>query len=88
MGVNKKCTRCGEKIYNVHPNTKYCIKCRDALEAAKYGHRATYEFKKPCAPPKRKQKKPAKSIVEVVKEAREAGLSYGQYQLQLNTMER
>lgn len=83
--VQKVCEECG-KPYAGHPQSKYCEVCRPivkrrqqiaSLERRKMYDEATPQELKPK--PKRKRKKKPLSIAQVVKLAREAGMTYGEY---------
>ena len=71
--VNKKCSRCGLMMKNVHPQRKYCPECAKDVQR---------EISKQFNQEKRKtkiRKQSTTDIVEINKRARQEGLTYGQY---------
>lgn len=76
------CKICGKPFEARHSNTKYCEKCRkkkaemashvrSAEEQAKYAYQKTIE--------QMRAKRNGPSISEIVKAAKEEGVTYGEY---------
>ena len=93
MRIDKICKRCGALILDAAPQCEFCVPCRllnrreqqkeyrkrkaEAIKAANMEKRAAAA--KATAKEKIPPKPAVKSIEQVVREARAAKMSYGQY---------
>lgn len=76
--MNKKCSRCGLMMKNVHPQRKYCPEC--AMDVKR---ETVLKFNREKRKNGKVKLKTSKStmidITEINKRARQEGLTYGQY---------
>lgn len=71
--IDKPCELCGEMMHDVTSRRMYCAKCAKLKQKEYYGKWASV---------KKEKKKPEKrksSIDEIVRLAKEKGISYGKY---------
>lgn len=76
----KTCERCGVTYIPTGTRQKYCKECRKAVQREwerKYEKKRREERKKPVK--ERPVQQPVLTIAQAVKEARERGMTYGQY---------
>ena len=72
--VNKKCSRCGLMMKNVHPQRKYCPECAKDVQ-----REISKQINREKSKAKSRRKQSMTDIVEINKRARQEGLTYGQY---------
>ena len=76
----KTCERCGVTYIPASKRQKYCKECRKAVQREwerKYEKKRREERKKPVM--ERPVQQPVLTLAQAVKEARERGMTYGQY---------